>query len=28
MQMQLPFFPYSTRLINSILGFYELDGIV
>ena len=28
MQTQLPFFPSSTKLINSTVGFREQDGIV
>ena len=28
MQMQLPFFPASTKLINPTLGFYENEGLV
>lgn len=28
MQMQLPFFPASTKLINPTLGFYESEGLV
>lgn len=28
MQMQLPFFPASTKLINSTLGFFESEGLV
>jgi len=28
MQIQLPFFPASTKLINPTLGFYESDGLV
>jgi len=28
MQMQLPFFPTNTKLINSTLGFREQDGTV
>jgi hypothetical protein len=28
MQMQLPFFPSSTKLVNANLGFYELDDFV
>lgn len=28
MQMQLPIFPESTKLINACLGFYEMDDFV
>ncbi len=28
MQMQLPFFPASTKLVNPTLGFYESEGLV
>lgn len=28
MQMQLPIFPVSTKLINASVGFYEQDGLV
>jgi biotin operon repressor len=28
MQMQFPFFPASTKLINPTLGFYENEGLV
>ena len=28
MQMQLPFYPASTKLINPTLGFYENEGLV
>jgi hypothetical protein len=28
MQMQMPFFPSTTKLVNANLGFYELDDFV
>lgn len=28
MQMQMPFFPSTTKLVNATLGFYELDDMV
>lgn len=28
MQMQMPFYPSSTKLINPTLGFYESNGLV